>query len=808
MKTYRLPYIFLVLSILISLPAISQDKSIKAGDLNMKDLQYHQAIKNYTKAWEKFKSETYKKKRVAVKLADCYRLINNPTEAVVWYEKVADTKLAEKQPDIYYHYAEALRKTENCSKAVVYYQKFLKKKPDNILGKNGITSCKEFGQSDKRSRYEVTNESTLNSPNDDYAVCYSAKKYNQLFFTSNRKGSTGKDKDNWTAGWFSDIYMSNSKNEFWNTPVTADATGVINTEANEGTPVFNKKFSTMYFTRCNKGADRKVYCEIIQSDRRGQRWTKPKAIMSDRLSNNGQPAISKDELTLYFVSDREGGLGGKDIWMAKRDRKGKPFGKPVNLGSVINTPGDEMFPSLQDDTILCFSSNGHPGYGGLDIFKTTGTDTVWSEPENLLTPINSISDDFAIVFKNEKEGFLSSDRNGGQGGDDIYSFLKKKLFYKLDGIVKDERTLFTLRDVEVKLTTGEGTTSVSKLTNSDGSYYFDSTFFNEDKNYTVLFSKDNFFSVSYDINTFDYSGNHRFNLDVLLKPIPEAPIVLPDILYDLGKWDLKPRYQDSLMVLVKILKDNQGLVIELGSHTDSRASLEFNDELSQKRAQSVVDFLISKGINPERLIAKGYGERVPRKLEKPVKLKGYTFKAGSVLNEKFINSLSSNYLKESAHELNRRTEFKIIAKDFKPSGAVATNTTVVEIVNDSSGTVVPFTLTKDNFRMIDCYLNGFLDKAVINENKEESVIAEKRVIELMKQGVLSKKDFEGDASEILQNNRIKDGAVILFNELRISDKTIHNVRFVVKQNTVNRVTLGKQTLNRFGSVKFNEINKR
>jgi len=802
----RLNYILIVLIVLLTTTVFSQDKAIKVGDESFKSLQYQEAIKSYSKAWVKFKNETYKKKRVAKKLADCYRLTNNPKEASNWYAKIVDSKLAKKQPMIYYYYAEALRATGNCDQATKYYQQFLIERPGDLLGENGLLSCQYFTNPDKNTRYKIVNVETLNSENDDYAVAYSSKKLNQLFFTSNRKGSMGKDRENWTGAWFSDIYLSSENNNNWSAPVSADNTGLVNTEANEGTVVFNKKFTAIYFTRCDKGAEKKVFCQILQSARHGNRWSKPKVVMSDKYVNCGQPAVSDDELTLWFVSERKEGIGGKDVWVAYRDRKSKPFGTPINCGTAINTPGDEMFPVIQGDTILYFSSNGHPGYGGLDLFKSIKNDTIWNKPQNIQAPFNSQGDDFSIIFKNDKEGFFSSNRKGGMGGDDIYSFEKMNIYFKLDGIIKDERTLFTLTNVIVKLYQ-DGSSIGSIKTNEKGFYVFDSTYFKEDKNYSIVFSKENYFSVSIELKSSGFTENHVFRTDVLLKPIPETPIVLPDILYDLGKWDLKQQYQDSLMILVKILEDNPGLVIELGSHTDSRASLEFNDDLSQKRAQSVVDFLISQGIHPDRLIAKGYGERVPRKLEKTVKTNGYTLQSGTVLNEQFVNLLSSNRKKEAAHELNRRTEFKIVSKDFNPTVYTGESALVVELINDTLEGVVPFFITSDNFRMIDCYVNGTIVKAVVDINNTVSAISEQKVIDLMKQGVLSKNNFGHNAEDILQNNRVKDGALITINEIIIGSRSLKDVQFTVKQNVLHSLTIGKNTLNRFGEFKIDDVVK-
>ena len=801
---YRFTIIFLAL--MTGFSAFTQDKEIKSADSYFQDLQYQLAIESYTKAWDKMEEQTLKKQQVEYKLAECYRLVNKPAEAASWYGKIADSKMTEKNPGILLHYADALRSLGNCSQATNYYQKYLEKQPDDPIARTGLISCELYAGSEKKSRFVISNEKNLNSAEDDYATAFSSKNYGQLFFSSNRKGTIGKEREDWTGLWFSDLFMSDFENSGWKIPVPADESEILNTEANEGTPVFNKTYGTVYFTRCNKGSGEKVYCQIMECDRQGQRWTKPSTVIAHDSSNSGQPWVSKDELVILFASDRSGGQGGKDLWMASRTNKSRSFGKPVNLGQVINTAGDEMFPYIQDDTILYFSSNGHPGYGGLDLFKSIKRNDTWSDPENLLTPVNSPGDDFAIIFKNESEGYFSSNRTGGSGGDDIYHFARKKVLFTLSGTIKDERTLFTMADVPVILTSNTGDT-VKGSSNEQGFYAFDTTSVLEDNTYFLAVSKENFFSVKNEISTYDYTENHDFVINILLIPIPEEPILLPDILYDLAKWDLKPQYQDSLMVLVKILKDNPNLVIELRSHTDSRASAEYNDELSQKRAQSVVDFLVSKGVDPGQLMAKGYGERVPRTLERDFTKKGYTFKKGITLTDQFIEKLSTNELKESAFELNRRTEFLVIAKDYKPTGKTATEMPLIDIINDSLGMAVPYILSVDNGRQIDCYINNFKCEAILDEANNISFIGEQKVIELMRQGALSKLNFEGDAGEILKDNQVKEGAIVIIDRLRIGDKSIGDTRFIVRKDAAFSLSLGSDMLNKFGAYDIDDIQK-
>jgi peptidoglycan-associated lipoprotein len=806
MKKYFLQITFFILAFLSIQPAFSQEREIKAADDYFGDLQYQLAIEKYTKAWDKLKKQTYEKQRVEHKLAECYRLTNKPNDAVVWYGKIADTKLAEKKPEIWLHYADALRSTGNCEKATIYYRKFIDKAPDNPLGKTGLESCEVLAASAVQSPYEVSNQKTINSADDDYSPSFSSKNSDQLFFASTRKGSAGKDHENWTGAFFSDIYQSVYKNTSWENPSNVDGSGFLNSEANEGTPFFNSKFSTVYFTRCEKSPENKVYCQIMESDRQGKRWTKPVTVLKDGSSNTGHPCLSKDELVIYFVSDRKGGYGGKDIWMALRTGRNKPFGPAVNLGKVINTAGDEMFPDLIHDSLLYFSSNGHPGFGGLDLFKAIKQDSTWSKPTNLLPPLNSVGDDFSIIFKNDNEGYFSSNRTGGKGGDDIYHFVKKSLQFTLSGTVKDQRTLFTLPGATALLISSSGD-SISEHSNEQGFYTFGNAYISENQSYQLVLSNENYFSVKNEINTNSFSDNHDFVINALLQPIPEESVLLPDILFDLAKWDLKPQYQDSLLVLVKVLNDNPNLVIEIRSHTDSRASIEFNDELSQKRAQSVVDFLISKGTDPGRLVAKGFGEREPRKLDKDIISGGYSLKKGSVLSESFIESLASNELKETVHKLNRRIELKVIAKNYKPLAKTTSEIPQISLINDSVGMVVPFTLTDKNLRMINCFVNSYETQAIVISENGSSYIGEQKLIGLMRIGAISKSNFEGNAEEILQNNQVQDGAVINIGNLRIGDISHENFRVLVRKDIDLPLTLGSDIIEIFGTCKIDDLQK-
>ena len=804
--TYRTVLILIFMMQIVS--ASSQNKVFEKADKAFKELQYQDAIAGFLKIAEKSKEGSLIQQQAIMKVADCYSITNQQVKAIDWYGKIAETKFADRNARLYLKYADALRTQGHYRLAKIYYNKYLDKQPTDILAKVGIRSCELFTDTTKiQTRFVTKNLKSLNSLYDDYAPVPGNKEFDELIFSTNRKGTVGKDHENYTGAWFSDIMSGKLKSGDWLAPTTIDAKNLVNTVANEGAATMNKTFQTMYFTRCEQGTDRKVYCQVMKCDRFYDRWSKPVSVLSEAQVNIGQPSLSKDELTIYFSSDRKGGTGGKDIWMSSRTGINKPFKEFVNLGNEINTAGDEMFPCIKDDSILYFSSNGHPTMGGLDIFRSVKRSNKWSEPENLFSPINSTGDDFGIVFKSENQGYFSSNRKGGAGGDDLYSFDKVSVRFTLDGITKDQRTLLTLSDITISLTDQKGKTQ-NTVSDQQGKYNFDASKFKEDSRYQLLISGKNYFNQVDSISTLTYYQNTDFKKDYLMRPIPEEPIVLPDILYDLRKWDIKPQYQDSLRTLVKILKENPNLVIELRAHTDSRATNEYNDELSQKRAQSVVDFLVSKGTDPGRLVAKGYGKRVPRRLEKDLIKGGYPLKKGTLLDDAFVDKLPTKEIRESVYELNRRTEFTIIARDYKPQDVKSIKPLpVISLINDSLGVVVPYNLTGNGEKQIIVQVNDYTVDALIDVQSPESIISEKKVLELLRTGALSKDDFIGDSKIILDNNQVAEGSEIRIKRLRTGGKLTENVSLLVKKESGYGMKLGKDILDAMGTFEINENTK-
>jgi len=669
-------FLSFVLVVFISLSANAQRNFTEEADNAFKQKQYYDAIELYQKAYSKVKKNRAERARIMFQIAECYRLTNNTRRAESQYKRV--TRSGYPDPIAFFYLAEALKSNEKYDEAIIAFNEYKAKMPSDPRGEKGVISC-ELAQMwvDNPTRYEIENVRLLNSRENDFAATYVDRKFTSIIFTSSRDGVVGRGTDGWTGENFTSLFISEQSRgrarrgqqadaPTWGTPILVDQ-GPVNTPANEGAASLNERGNTMYFTRCIVERRQTTVCKIYSVQKRGRAWAEPELIpLGPDSFTYGHPAISKDELTLYFSSDMPGGHGGKDIWVATRDRKTRPFEKPVNLGSTINTVGDELFPFLRDDDVLYFSSNGHIGMGGLDIYKVEKSGTKWGIPENMKSPINSAADDFAIVFEGTQEkGFFSSNRNGGRGGDDIYSFYLPPLIFTLKGVVKDDSTRRVITGAQVKMIGSDGT-SIEAKTDGTGSYAFDKTQVLPNTTYELFVSKEGYFSATAKETTVGVDRNRDFIVNFNLVPIPKKPIELPEILYALDRWELQAQFQDSLNGLIRTLNDNPKIVIELGSHTDARASHAYNDTLSQKRAQSVVDYLIEKGIAPDRLEAKGYGKRVPRTIEKSITRGGYTFPAGTVLTEEYINSLPAGNVRETAHQLNRRTEFKILRDNYVP----------------------------------------------------------------------------------------------------------------------------------------------
>lgn len=668
MKFSSIKIFLIVVASLCFFNSYGQLSSIAMGNKYYEKKQFIPAIGYYTKALDKSELDKKIRNEVTYKIADCYRLVNNPKKAKPFYQRLVKNKYSEEKPEVLLYYAIVLNMLGSYPEALPLFNQYLKKDPENKLALSGKATS-ELGMSDKSSnrRWIVKNVRELNSPFDDFSAIYGDNKLSTVVFSSNRKGTVGKESDNWTNGYFSDLFIaSKTKNGYWGDIKLLDDKEKINSASNEGTSVFDSNYKTLYFSRCEKMSKDKMYCQILQSDRLGKEWSKPIVTYSDELSNVGHPAISFNGLEMVFSSNCQGGFGGKDLWKVTRTSEQEPFSNPVNLGSKVNTVGDELFPSLHNDTILYFASNGMTGFGGLDIYSVDiNKNGEFSNLEHLPRPVNSPDDDFAMSFEpNSDKGFFNSRRAGGKGGDDIYSFERIETKIAIQGLITEELSKQPMANLSFKYTDGSKDT-LNLTTDANGSFTVPNGKVKPQSLYTMMLNKDDYFTKKEQVLIGSPQNDTIYQLNLFLTRIPDKPIVLPDIYFEVGKWDLQVQYQDSLMVLVDILKDNPKLVIELSSHTDSRASDEYNDDLSQKRAETVVNFITEEGIPRERLVPKGYGERKPRVLSTSITKDGYTFPSGTVLTEEFILSIKDLKQREAAYLLNRRTEFSVISKNFK-----------------------------------------------------------------------------------------------------------------------------------------------
>jgi len=788
--------------------AYSQTKDMKMADSAYITLQYNTAAEYYIKALRKYKEDTPDKHYCTFMLAECYRIMNEPDEAMPYYQELIGTTYGNTNPLLYLRYAEGLLTNGDVEKAKEYYEKLLASDPGNQEALVGIQSCQwMIDNQKKRLQVNVWPLSPINSAEDDFGPAFLDDDLSQIIFTSNRYNEKTKNWDQWTGAPFSDIYKSSLKEKGWTNPAPFAFLGKINSEVHEGSPCVNHDRTAIYFTRCDKAAKNMAYCQIWKTEKTENGWKTPKLVLTDSSSNIGQPTVSTDELTLVFSSDMKGSKGENDLWAVRRKSIDSSFGRPFLFDAALNSTGDEVFPYLFDDTTLYFSSNGFKGYGGWDIYKSVKRKNGWSNPENLLTPVNSGYDDFGIIVRVPGEnGFFSSNRPGGKGGDDIYQFYRKTLLFTASGQLKDNMNLLSMEGVSVMLIR-DGVDTISTLTDKQGHYYFDTTTVREDHNFELIFKKDNYFSNKGSFSTIPNLDDHNFIIDIILDPIPEKPIVLPDILYELDKWDLAPQYQDSLMQLVQLLRENENLVIELRSHTDSRGSDEYNDVLSQKRAQSVVDFLVSQGIEPGRLVAKGYGERIVRTLDKNVTKSNYTFTAGTELTDAFINSLPSKDIKDAAWQLNRRTEFAVLAKDYKPgSGTNASASSVIQVVSDPTASAIPYTLSAEGKITVSGYINDYSTGIIIDPDVEESAINEQIVLDLLKKGAIDRNDFQGIFEEIIIDDHIVENSIVNLSKIRLGEVEINDAGVKVQREIDQHFIIGKNLLSKTGAYIVDDVN--
>ena len=620
--------------------------------------EYYEAAAIYRKVYTK----TSPQKRdlrgyIAFRMAECNRLINNTGKATSGYMNA----IRYDYPDsiVYLRLAQMQHKAGAYTEAIKNYDIYSENQPSSQLALNGIQGCELApGWRKNPTRYEVHRMDKFNSRRAEFSPMLTGEKYDQLYFASSRT----KDKEAKSSA----ITGQNNNNLFlvkqdekgaWLAPQELE--DEVNTEFDEGTPSFSADGNTMYYTYCAQDPEGPRTAEIYISNRSSAKWGKGTraTIVKDSVTALGHPSISPDGKYLYYVSDAVGGFGGKDIFRSKV-LGNNSFGPMENLGEAINTAGDELFPYCRDSVTLYFASNGHPGMGGLDLFKATQDSTGHWTVENMGAPINSMGDDFGITFAGQAEkGFFSSNRNDARGYDHLYSFELPTITIAIEGLVNDVDE-YPIEGATVRIVGKDGL-NVKVPVKKDGSYRVE---LERDIRYVMMASARGYLNQNYELHTGPEEKNETYIVDFFLSPISK-PVVIENIFYDFDKATLRPESKKALDELIKMLNDNPNVTIELGAHTDRKGTDQYNERLAGRRAQSVVDYLIAGGIKADRLEAKGYGESVPKTINKKM-AKQYDFlNEGDVLTEEFILNLTPEQ-QEIADQINRRTEFKVLRTNY------------------------------------------------------------------------------------------------------------------------------------------------
>jgi len=649
--------VILLLIFIASQESLAQKKKVERAYEFFNAGEYFQAIDHFKDTYSKTKDKAIKADMVFM-VAECYRLINDPRNAETWYKKAVKTSYT--KPDAQFYFAESLKKNGKYQLAVNEFKKYKQLVPADARADLEIRACELAAEWLRNPEsYKVDELKDINSKDADFSPAYARDDFEIIYFTSSRDDARGNKTHGATGQNFTDIFESRlDKKGKWSMPVPVE---LLNSEFEDGTPNITSDFKEIYFTRCEAGKRQKKGCKIMHSERKGESWSEPKEV--EMLSDSAvaaHPAISPDGLILFFVSDIAGGYGGKDIWSISREKLSNPWSKPKNAGPDINTSGNELFPYVRSNGILYFSSDGHIGMGGLDIFKATPQhDGSWVV-QNLKAPINSFADDFGITFQDGSEiGIFSSTRKG-KGNDELYSFEMPPLKFNITGLVKDEKTGIAIPGSVVQLIASDGS-NLQAETGTGGDFKFA---LKPAVDYIFLASKKGYLNGKEKETTKGQEKSRDFMVTILLSAI-DKPIELPNIFYDFDKWDLRPESMVTLDKLVETLNDNPNVTIELMSHTDARNTEEYNMILSQKRAQSVVDYLVTKGIELERLTAKGYGKSSPKIVDAEIAAQYSFLKAGTQLTEQYINGLANDEQKEIAHQINRRTEFIVLRTDYE-----------------------------------------------------------------------------------------------------------------------------------------------
>ncbi len=646
-----------ILYILLPLLALTScgGAKLKTADEQMARGEYFDASKTYRKIYNKLKPREQRAERaeVAYKMAECHRQLGQDARAAAAYQNA----LRYGYPDstILLRLAQSQHGQGQYALAVKSYEEYLAKYPGDALAERSLAGARKAAEIKKnKTRYVVRNATLFNSRRSDFAPMFNG---DILYFTTTNEKVKGTNRSEITGMKRSDIWMAR-KNEqgAWQKPEPVE--GELNSEWDEGICSFSPDGSTMYLTRAIRKPGSNTGTEIHTSQRSDAQWSAPVKfeVIPDTLSSYGHPAVSPSGEWLYFTSDMPG-TGGKDIWRINlRERAGSL----ENLGEAINTPGDEVFPYMLTDSVMYFASDGHPGLGGLDIFRATLSPSGGWLVENMGAPINSEGDDFGITYANpgREAGYFSSNRGDGRGYDHLYSFELPDLKVTISGWVldKDEEPV---PNAVIRIVGNDGSNQKT-IARNDGSFSFP---LERGVSYVMLAGAKGYLNARQQFTSDTAEEDAEYGIDFILASI-NKPNIVENIFYDFDKATLRPESCAALDSISQMLRDNPNITIEMASHTDRHGTDEYNIALSQRRADSVVNYLISSGIPAARLQAQGYGESRPKTVTKRISRQYPQFPEGQVLDEEYILTLTPED-QEIADQINRRTEFQVLSMDYQ-----------------------------------------------------------------------------------------------------------------------------------------------
>lgn len=650
-KTYH--FLMAFLAVALMLHSCAADNAMRKGEKFLAIGEYHDAAEQFKKAYTKTPTkERQLRGQRALKMAHCYRHISSTQKAISAYRNALRYNVATLDDRL--DYARLLLKNGEYKRALAEFELLKDSMPNNVLVRNGLLSAKMAPKwKEQGSDYTVKKMTEFNSRRADYCPVLAGDQWDRLYFSSTRNDALGDELSGITGAKPGDIFFSDKDDKGkWSKPQTIESG--LNTEYDEGACCLSPDGSTMYLTQCLSDASYPRFAQIVTAQRSDASWgkTTPLLITNDTLSSYAHPAVSPDGEWLYFVSDMPGGKGGLDIWRMRLTANG-PVGVE-NLGEPINTPGDEMFPTFRPNGDFYFSSDGHPGFGGLDIFiATVGEDGKYhlSHPGY---PLNSQGDDFGMTFQGQlNQGFFSSNRGDGRGWDHIYSFYNPEIVQTIRGWIY-EQDGYELTAGEARIVGTDGT-NLRLGVRGDGSFEY---VVKPGVDYIILAMCDGFLNHKEEIHVDSVKESKVYDLQFPLASI-SAPVLIDNIFYAFDKATLLPESKNALDSLILMLNENPNITIELSAHTDYRGAEAYNKKLSQKRAESVVKYLINHGIAADRLTAVGYGEEKPKTIRRKVAERYPWLKENDVLTEEFILKLKPEQ-QETANALNRRTEFKVL----------------------------------------------------------------------------------------------------------------------------------------------------